>query len=67
MPQEIALGRTGTATYVLRGAWVYRQAGMVTSRYDMLPDFVAEMMTGALGGSWRETPEGSCIIDRFLN
>lgn len=67
MPQDITLGRTGSATYVLRGAWVYRSTGMVTCRYDMLPDFVAEMLTGALGGSWRETPEGSRIIDRFLN
>lgn len=66
--QEIPIGRTGSAVYTLRGAWVYRDTGNGRPyRYDTLPDFVAEMMTGALGGSWRETPEGTRLIDRFTN
>jgi hypothetical protein len=31
-----------------------------------LEGFVTEMLTGALGGSWRETEEGRRIIDRFV-
>ncbi|WP_157619680.1 hypothetical protein [Skermanella stibiiresistens] len=65
--REIPLGRTGTARYSLRGMWVIRRTGTHAQRYDTLPDFVAELMTGALGGSWRETPEGTRLIDRFTD
>ena len=61
------LGRTGTSEYLLRGAWVYRKVGAQVYRYDTLPDFVRELQSGALGGSWRETPEGTREIDRFID
>lgn len=65
--QEIILGRTGTSQYFLRGAWVYRQVGVQTYRYDTLEGFVSELKTGALGGGWRETPEGTKQINRFID
>lgn len=64
--REIPIGRTGSAEYLLRGAWVYRRTPSLTQRYDTLEGFVTEMLTGALGGSWRETDEGRRIIDRFV-
>lgn len=64
--REIPLGRTGSVEYLLRGAWVYRRTPAYTRRYDTLEGFVAEMLTGALGGSWRETPIGTHIINRFV-
>ncbi len=63
---EIPIGRTGSAEYLLRGAWVYRRTPSLTQRYDTLEDFVTEILTGALGDSWRETDEGRRIIDRFV-
>jgi hypothetical protein len=62
---EILFGRTGSAEYLLRGAWVYRRTSAYTRRYDTLEGCVAEMLTGALDGSWRETPAGIRIINRF--
>jgi hypothetical protein len=67
MAREIPLGRTGSAEYTLKGMWVYRNTGAYSYCYDTLDGFVQELMTGALGGSWRETPEGKRIIDRFTN
>jgi len=66
MSRKVLIGHTSEAQYILRGAWVYRHAksGMVL-KYDMLDGFVQELLTGALGASWRETPEGRSIIDRF--
>ena len=67
MPQgEITIGRAGSAVYTVRGAWVYRNPGANPYRYDTLEGFVTEMLTGALGGSWRETPIGTRIINRFV-
>lgn len=64
---EITLGRTGSSEYFLRGAWVYRKVGAQVYRYDTLPDFVRELQTGAMGGGWRETPEGTREINRFID
>jgi hypothetical protein len=49
--REIPIGRTGSAEYRLKGAWVYRRTRSLTQRYDTLEGFVTEMLTGALGGS----------------
>jgi hypothetical protein len=65
--REIPIGRTGSAEYFLRGAWVYRKTPTFTQRYDTLEGFVTEMLTGALGGSWRETPEGTRLMNRFTD
>jgi len=62
----ILIGRTGSAEYLLRGGWVYRRIGARVRRYDTLPGFVDELLVGALGPSWRETPEGTAVIDRFI-
>lgn len=64
--REIAIGRTGSAEYLLKGAWVYRRTPKYTQRYDTLEGFVSELLTGALGCSWRETPQGRTLIDRFV-
>jgi hypothetical protein len=65
---EIVIGRTGSAVYTIRGAWVYRDVGNGRPyRYDTVPGFVTEWQTGAYGLSWRETPEGTALIDRFIN
>ena len=40
---EITIGRTGSAVYMLRGAWVYRQPTSNTWRFDTLEGFVAEI------------------------
>src|SRR4051812_5050608 len=47
--REIPIGRTGSAEYLLSGAWVYRRTPSLTQRYDTLEGFVTEMLTGALG------------------
>lgn len=60
------IGRTSEAEYSVRGAWVYRRHGRIVQRYDTLPGFIEELMAGACGPSWRETPEGTAIIDRFV-
>ena len=67
MANDVLIGRTGSASYYVRGPWVYRDLrnGRPAYRYDTLPGFVEEMLSGALGGSWRETEEGSKLIDRF--
>ncbi|UEM08236.1 hypothetical protein JL101_036455 (plasmid) [Skermanella rosea] len=65
--QLVPIGRTGTAIYYVGGVWVYRQCGAHPYRYDTLPDFVRELQTGALGGSWRETEAGTALIDRFID
>jgi hypothetical protein len=65
--QTIVIGRTGSYEYLLRRAWVYRRRGGIVQRYDTLPGFVEELMAGACGPSWRETPEGTAIIDRFVS
>ena len=68
MAAEILIGKTGSATYTLRGMWVYRDTGNGRPyRYDSLEDFAREWETGAFGGSWRDTPEGRNLINRFLN
>lgn len=67
MAREIPIGKTGSAVYTLKGMWVYRNPGTYSYRYDTLDGFVQELMTGALGRSWRETPEGQRIIDRFVH
>lgn len=67
MAQETLIGRTGSAEYFLRGMWVYRKTTAFTQRYDTLEGFVREWDTGAFGGSWRDTPEGKKLIDRFIN
>ena len=64
---ETVIGRTGSYEYLLRGAWVYRRRGGIVQRYDTLPGFIEELMAGACGPSWQETPEGTAIIDRFVN
>jgi hypothetical protein len=65
MAREIPIGRTGSAEYFLRGAWVYRKVGVQVYRYDTAPGFVSEWETGAFGPSWRDTQAGRDIIDRF--
>jgi hypothetical protein len=64
--REIPIGRTGSAEYLLRDAWVYRRTPSLTQRYDTSESFMTEMLTGALGDPWRETDEGQRIIDRFV-
>ncbi|MGF7213553.1 hypothetical protein GGE65_008198 [Skermanella aerolata] len=63
---EISIGRTGSAVYTLCGAWVYHDPSAHPYRYDTLEGFVTEMLIGALGGSWRETPDGTRIINRVV-
>jgi hypothetical protein len=66
--REITIGRTGSAVYTLRGTWVYRDTGNNRPyRYDTLEGFAREWSTGAFGVSWRDTPEGKRLIDRFTN
>jgi hypothetical protein len=66
--REIVIGRTGSAVYTLRGAWVYRDIGNNRPyRYDTLEGFAKEWDSGALGISWRDTPEGKRLIDRFTH
>jgi hypothetical protein len=65
--REVPIGKTGSAEYFLKGAWVYRRTPAYTQRYDTLEGFAQELMVGALGLSWHETPEGQRIIDRFVN
>ena len=36
-------------------------------RYDTLEGFAREWSTGAFGVSWRDTPEGKRLLDRFTN
>jgi hypothetical protein len=62
------IGRTGSAEYFVKGAWVYRRTpnGMVC-KYDTVPGFVSEWETGAYGPSWRDTEAGRQIIDRFTH
>jgi hypothetical protein len=64
---EILIGRTGSAEYLLRGAWFYRRTPAYTQRYDTLHGFVAKMLASALGSSWRETPQGKTLIARFIS
>lgn len=67
--QEITIGRTGSAIYTLRGAWVYRDIGngRPAYRYDTAEGFAKEWNSGAFGGSWRDTPAGKALIDRFID
>jgi hypothetical protein len=66
--QDILIGRTGSAQYILRGAWVYRDIGNGRPyRYDTAEGFAKEWDTGAFGLSWRDTPEGKRLLDRLTN
>jgi hypothetical protein len=66
--QEITIGRTGSAEYTLKGIWVYRCPVNATAyRYDTIEGFARQWDTGAFGGSWRDTPEGKRLIDRFTH
>jgi hypothetical protein len=68
MAREIVIGRTGSAVYTLRGAWVYRDIGNGRPyRYDTVPSFVEDWETGAYGPSWRDTEAGRALIDRFTH
>jgi hypothetical protein len=67
-PQEIVIGRTGSAVYTLRGAWVYRDTGTSRPyRYDTAEGFAREWNSGAFGGSWRDTDAGRALLDRFIH
>jgi hypothetical protein len=61
------IGKTGSAEYFVRGAWVYRKSGTFVQKYDTAEGFVAEWQTGAYGPSWRDTPAGRQLIDRFTH
>jgi hypothetical protein len=64
--REVAIGRTGSAEYFLKGMWVYRRPINGTPyRYDTAEGFAKEWESGAFGGSWRDTPEGRHLLDRF--
>jgi hypothetical protein len=66
--QAITIGRTGSAVYTMRGAWIYRDTG--TGRpywYDTAEGFAKEWATGAFGGSWRNTDAGRALLDRFTS
>ena len=66
MSQQIVIGRTGSAVYTLKGAWIYRDTGNGRPyRYDTAEGFVSEWESGAFGPSWRDTEAGRQIIDRF--
>jgi hypothetical protein len=68
MATEVLIGQTGSAVYTLKGAWVYRRpTNGPEYRYDTAEGFAREWETGAFGGSWRDTPEGKRLIDRFTN
>jgi hypothetical protein len=52
MAAEILIGKTGSATYTLKGMWVYRDIGNGRPyRYDTLEGFAQEWDAGAFGGS----------------
>ena len=63
--REIAIGRTGSASYTLRGMWVYRTIAGRTYRYDTAEGFALEWETGAYGPSWRDTDAGRALLDRL--
>ncbi len=65
--REVPIGRTGSAEYTLRGMWIYRSVAGRTYRYDTAEGFAREWHTGAYGGSWRDTPEGKALLDRFAD
>jgi hypothetical protein len=65
---EVSIGKTGSAEYFLRGMWVYRRPiNGRPYRYDTLEGFAREWDTGAFGGGWRDTPEGTALIERFTH
>jgi hypothetical protein len=68
MAREIPIGKTGSAEYFLRGAWVYRKTpnGAVYC-YDTMEGFAKEWDTGSFGPSWRDTDEGKRLLDRFTH
>jgi hypothetical protein len=64
--QSVVIGRTGSAVYTVRGAWVYRHLpNGAVYKYDTAEGFAREWETGAFGGSWRDTEEGRRLLDRF--
>jgi hypothetical protein len=66
--REIPIGRTGSATYTLRGMWVYRDTGTGRPyRYDTADGFAAEWESGAFGPSWRDTEAGRALLDRLTH
>jgi hypothetical protein len=66
--QGTLIGKTGSAEYYAKGAWVYRrtQNGMVV-RYDTVEGFAREWNSGAYGSSWRDTEFGKNLIERFTH
>lgn len=66
--QEVTIGRTGSATYTLRGAWVYRDTGNGHPyRCDTAEGFAREWQSGAFGGSWRDTDASRALLNRFTD
>lgn len=66
--QAIPIGRTGSATYTLKGAWVYRDTGNGRPyRYDTAEGFAKEWNSGAFGGSWRDTEAGRALLNRLID
>jgi hypothetical protein len=63
----ITIGRTGNSEYKLKGRRVYRRLGTIVNYYDDLQGFVDELLVGAMGPGWRETPVGKVVIDRVLH